>query len=191
MTACSTQVVEGRVTEKKPRWKRILELEALAREMDRLGQANREASGPQPQTLATETPPTHPQVTSQPGRQPFVLDQGSTNPGRYPIRVIAEFAGSSLVVAWLISDFINPLSPMGYLLFAILGVLYNLPSIIAYSRGHRNRVAITALNIFGGWSGIAWIGALIWSLTEPPAPQIIYVTAPPPVPQSSSSTTAT
>jgi hypothetical protein len=47
---------------------------------------------------------------------------------------------------------------MVYILFAILGVLYHLPAIIACSRGHRNRVAITVLNIFGGWSGIAWIG---------------------------------
>jgi hypothetical protein len=156
-TAHATQEVEGWVTEKEPRWKRILRLEALAREMDRLGKANLEASRPQPRIIATEMSPAHPQVTSQPGSQPFVLNQG-THDARDPIRVIAEFVGSSLVMAWLISHFIIPLSPIVYPLFAMFGVLYNLPSIIAHSRGHRNRVAITVLNIVGGWSGIAWIG---------------------------------
>lgn len=41
-----------------------------------------------------------------------------------------------------------------------------LPVIIAFSRKHKNAVAITATVIFLGWTGIGWIVALIWSFTN-------------------------
>jgi hypothetical protein len=44
---------------------------------------------------------------------------------------------------------------------------YFLPSIVAAARKHRNTTAIFFLNLLLGWSGIAWIGALIWALTNP------------------------
>jgi len=43
-------------------------------------------------------------------------------------------------------------------------LLYMLPAIIAYSRGHQDTVAITALNILLGWSLIGWVVALVWAL---------------------------
>lgn len=42
---------------------------------------------------------------------------------------------------------------------------YALPTIVAFSRGHHNRVAILALNILLGWSGLGWVAALVWALT--------------------------
>jgi hypothetical protein len=48
----------------------------------------------------------------------------------------------------------------------LLILLYFLPTVIARRRRHKNAVAIEALNWFLGWSGIAWIIALIWSLTD-------------------------
>ena len=56
------------------------------------------------------------------------------------------------------------------LLIAFLAVLtvvwYFLPSIIAFKRGHLNRNAILILNILLGWTGLGWIGALVWSFTS-------------------------
>jgi uncharacterized protein YraI len=52
------------------------------------------------------------------------------------------------------------------LLFLVLAIcVYLLPSSIAHTRKHQNRVAIFLVNLFLGWSGAAWIVALIWSLT--------------------------
>ena len=48
----------------------------------------------------------------------------------------------------------------------LLVVLYFAPSIIALARSHHNKLAIFALNLLLGWTGLGWIGALIWSLTR-------------------------
>jgi hypothetical protein len=48
-------------------------------------------------------------------------------------------------------------------------LLYLLPAIIAYSRGHPDTVAITALTILLGWSFIGWVVALVWSLKDSPS----------------------
>ena len=44
-------------------------------------------------------------------------------------------------------------------------LIYFLPAIIAFVRGHHSRVGIFLLNLLLGWSGLGWIVALIWSLT--------------------------
>ena len=43
--------------------------------------------------------------------------------------------------------------------------LYMLPTMIAFARGHHQRIAILLLNLFLGWSGLGWIAALVWSAT--------------------------
>jgi hypothetical protein len=49
--------------------------------------------------------------------------------------------------------------------FALLGLaVYFLPTIIGAVRRARGVVGIILLNVFGGWTGIGWVGALIWSL---------------------------
>lgn len=56
-------------------------------------------------------------------------------------------------------------TPAGaFLFFCILFVLYFLPSIMAYSRNHRNATGVLVLNIFLGWTLIFWVGALVWAL---------------------------
>ena len=50
---------------------------------------------------------------------------------------------------------------------ALALVLYLLPAIIALYRSHRNAPAICVLSILFGWTGLAWIIALIWSFTDP------------------------
>jgi hypothetical protein len=63
--------------------------------------------------------------------------------------------------------------PVASLLF--LGVIlagYFFPTIIAAFRGHHNALAIFLLNLLLGWSGLGWIGALVWAATAvAPKPQ--------------------
>ena len=48
----------------------------------------------------------------------------------------------------------------------VLLTWYFTPWIIALMRGHRNKYAILALNIFLGWLIVPWIAAFVWSLTD-------------------------
>lgn len=43
---------------------------------------------------------------------------------------------------------------------------YFTPSVIGFFRKHQNAPAILALNFFLGITGIGWIAALVWSVTE-------------------------
>lgn len=47
--------------------------------------------------------------------------------------------------------------------------LYFLPAMIAFHRGHHQRVAILLVTIFLGWTFLGWVGALVWSGTHIPA----------------------
>jgi len=51
------------------------------------------------------------------------------------------------------------------LIFAIAGVIYLAPTLVAAERGHPNAGAILALNLLLGWTVLGWIGALVWALT--------------------------
>ncbi len=44
--------------------------------------------------------------------------------------------------------------------------LYFLPTICAALRRHPSGGGIFALNLFLGWSGLGWLGALVWSLSS-------------------------
>jgi hypothetical protein len=57
----------------------------------------------------------------------------------------------------------DPMPGLFILLVAIS--LYFLPFITASKRGHRNRGAIGIMNLFLGWTGLGWVGALIWAFT--------------------------
>lgn len=43
---------------------------------------------------------------------------------------------------------------------------YFLPSLIAFSRRHKNRLAIFLLNLLLGLSGLGWAVALVWSVMK-------------------------
>ena len=49
-------------------------------------------------------------------------------------------------------------------LVVILIAVYFLPFILAVLRKHKNKKALFALNLFGGWTGVGWVGSLVWSL---------------------------
>ena len=49
-------------------------------------------------------------------------------------------------------------------LIIIICSLYFIPTIIAAIRGHNYTWVIFALNLFGGWTGLGWLGAMMWSV---------------------------
>lgn len=49
---------------------------------------------------------------------------------------------------------------------ALLCAAYFLPAIIAGLRGHASAWGIFALNLLLGWTGLIWIAALIWALSN-------------------------
>jgi len=63
----------------------------------------------------------------------------------------------------------DPIIAIGLMFFyAILSfVIYFIPSLIAISTNHRNKLPIFILNLFFGWSLIGWVVALIWVLYKP------------------------
>lgn len=59
---------------------------------------------------------------------------------------------------------------------AALVPLYLLPAYVAYRRGHRNSVAILALNLLLGWTLLGWTVALVWALlAHPDDPRAVEV----------------
>jgi len=47
-------------------------------------------------------------------------------------------------------------------LLSLCLAIYLLPLLIATAIDHKNRIAIGLLNLFLGWTGLGWLGALIW-----------------------------
>ena len=67
-------------------------------------------------------------------------------------------------------------SPVTTIVFVlVVGILYLLPPIIAFLRGHHNRFAILALDICLGWIILGWIVALIWAFTAVQRPTNVSV----------------
>lgn len=44
-----------------------------------------------------------------------------------------------------------------------LGVLYVVPTVVAFRRGHQYRWIIAAMNVTTGWTGIAWVAVFAWA----------------------------
>lgn len=68
----------------------------------------------------------------------------------------------------------SPIEGLGIALLLIIpGILiqciYFLPYLIANSKGHEQETAIFILNLFAGWTFIAWVIALVWAFTDKPS----------------------
>jgi uncharacterized membrane protein len=46
-------------------------------------------------------------------------------------------------------------------------ICYILPTIVAMTRNHCDKRTIITLNLLLGWTGITWLGVIIWSLASP------------------------
>ncbi|WP_025733324.1 superinfection immunity protein [Carnimonas nigrificans] len=44
-------------------------------------------------------------------------------------------------------------------------IAYFIPTVIAFMRGHKNRIAIFLLNLLLGWTFLGWVASLVWSFT--------------------------
>jgi hypothetical protein len=55
---------------------------------------------------------------------------------------------------------------LGLILFFIAGCIYFWPAIVAFSKGHRNAMAILMLNLLLGWTFLGWVVALVWAMTR-------------------------
>jgi hypothetical protein len=76
------------------------------------------------------------------------------------------------------ADFLGAvMSDLAVELLLVLVALYISPAVVAYVRGHHNRVAILVLNILMGWTVLGWIGALVWSATAV-QPKVALAAAP-------------
>ena len=60
----------------------------------------------------------------------------------------------------------NNLGLLGMILAILIFGVYFLPTLIAFLRRHKNKLAIFFLNILLGWTGIGWAIALVWSVMK-------------------------
>jgi len=51
-------------------------------------------------------------------------------------------------------------------LYAVIAVLYFVPTVVAYGLGKEERRMIFLVNLFLGWTVIGWAGSLIWALRK-------------------------
>jgi hypothetical protein len=52
------------------------------------------------------------------------------------------------------------------LLVVLMFVLYFLPTLIAFLRKHKNKLAIFLLDFLLGWTVLGWVASLIWSVMK-------------------------
>ena len=58
------------------------------------------------------------------------------------------------------------LSFLELLMIASIFAVYFLPSLIAFAREHKNKLAIFLLNLLLGWTVLGWVISLVWSVTR-------------------------
>ena len=52
------------------------------------------------------------------------------------------------------------------LLIVLIFGLYFLPTLIAFLRQHKNKLAIFLLNLLLGWTVLGWVVSLVWSVIK-------------------------
>jgi len=52
------------------------------------------------------------------------------------------------------------------LLIVLIFVFYFLPTLIAFLRKHKNKLAIFLLNLLLGWTVLGWVVSLVWSVIK-------------------------
>lgn len=52
------------------------------------------------------------------------------------------------------------------LLVVLIFTVYFLPTLIAFLRQHKNKLAIFLLNLLLGWTVLGWVVSLVWSVVK-------------------------
>ncbi len=52
------------------------------------------------------------------------------------------------------------------LLAVLIFAVYFLPTLIAFLRQHKNKLAIFLLNLLLGWTVLGWVVSLVWSVMK-------------------------
>ncbi len=52
------------------------------------------------------------------------------------------------------------------LLAVLIFAFYFLPTLIAFLRQHKNKLAIFLLNLLLGWTVLGWVVSLVWSVMK-------------------------
>ena len=52
------------------------------------------------------------------------------------------------------------------LLVVLIFAFYFLPTLIAFLRQHKNKLAIFLLNLLLGWTVLGWVVSLVWSVIK-------------------------
>jgi hypothetical protein len=55
---------------------------------------------------------------------------------------------------------------LGLLAVILIFSLYFLPTLIAFLRQHKNKLAIFLLNLLLGWTVLGWVISLVWSVMK-------------------------
>jgi len=55
---------------------------------------------------------------------------------------------------------------LGLVLVVLFFAFYFLPTLIAFSRQHKNKLAIFLLNLLLGWTVLGWVISLVWSVIK-------------------------
>ena len=64
------------------------------------------------------------------------------------------------------TETVDMLAPLAaWITFSV--AVYLISTLVAFARGHTNRLAILLLNLFLGWTLLGWVAALVWSAMSP------------------------
>jgi len=55
-------------------------------------------------------------------------------------------------------------SVLELVLVVLICTFYFLPTLIAFLRRHKNKLAVFLLNLFLGWTVLGWVASLVWSV---------------------------
>ncbi|MBX3425129.1 MAG: superinfection immunity protein [Pirellulales bacterium] len=71
----------------------------------------------------------------------------------------------------------NPIAALIFGPFLVVagGLVYLLPTVVAYSRDHNNTMPIALINVFFGWTLIGWVGSMAWALSSDIKSKRVYV----------------
>ena len=58
------------------------------------------------------------------------------------------------------------LSLVDLLVIILIFAFYFLPTLVAFLKQHKNKLAIFLLNLLLGWTVLGWVVSLVWSVME-------------------------